>query len=148
MTEFKRVLPNLYISGRPLKGQTLQMHRLGITAVLNLSIKPDPAWGTEYLQDGQPDDGAPRTLLWWSKGLNFADGRMQRGRLLVHCEAGLVRSPSMAYAILRQLGHDPSTAKRLVIRAQPRSWFRYAQDYESKYHPGEQVAPDSIQEHL
>ena len=53
-----------------------------------------------YLCLPSADDGTPRTLEWVRDGVQFASEALRkRGKVLVHCTAGVNRSPSMAYAI-------------------------------------------------
>ena len=107
------------------------MQRQGITAVLNLTIRHDPNWPFPTFQDGTPDDGQHKTSAWFGPGITRALHVMHNGgKILVHCEAGVNRSPSMAYAILRAMGRSPGEATHLVLKAIPKANLRYAADAE------------------
>lgn len=127
---FRAITPTMYVSRRPAKSQIPEMHQLGITAVLNLSQKDDPPWDMAYLHDGQPDDGQPRRRDWWTSGINFALAAMKHGKVLIHCELGVSRSPSMAYAILRTQGHSVEEATHMVLSKVPGATIKYGPDYE------------------
>lgn len=45
-----------------------------------------------------------------------------RSKLLIHCFAGLSRSPAVAWGVLVHLGLSPETALARVLRARPQAW--------------------------
>ena len=92
------------VSGRQPLSNAPTMAHAGITAILNLTIKPDPKWSFVTMNDGEPDDGLPKPPEWFHRGLNFFRSASKHGRVLIHCEAGVNRSPSMAYFSLRSEG--------------------------------------------
>jgi len=54
--------------------------------------------------------------------------------VLVHCHMGVNRGPSMAFAILLGLGHDPVEALRAIRSARPIAAILYAEDAISWWH--------------
>ena len=125
------VTPKIFVSGRQPLSATAAMQRLGITSVLNLTIRHDPNWPFQTMEDGTPDDGLPKAASWFGKGIGFVLRAQHAGKVLIHCEAGVNRSPSMAYAVLRAMGRSPIEAADTVLRAVPRANLRYQQDAES-----------------
>lgn len=126
------VTNRIALSGLQPKSAVYDLQRQGITAVLNLTVRPDPQWPFRFLNDGAPDDGTDKSPAWFGKGIAFAlrtihDG----GKILVHCNAGIHRAPSMVYAILRAMGRSPEEATQLVLRARPIAVLRYAPDAEN-----------------
>lgn len=59
---------------------------------------------------------------WFYKGFEFVLGalRTRKCRVLVHCTAGVSRSPSMVYALLRVQGHSRQDAEQKIRSARPR----------------------------
>lgn len=57
-------------------------------------------------------DSFPRGLLDTIKGVVWTEGR--KGPVLIHCQAGLSRSASAAYAMLRAAGLDHDKALKAV----------------------------------
>jgi protein-tyrosine phosphatase len=100
----------------------------GVTHVLNVS-----STSLAYLYRGTPiqeyyvpteDDRRPKPPEWFWKGIAAARTALglSDGKLLVHCAAGVHRSPAMAYAVLRAvLGVGPSDAWGCIRRARPQA---------------------------
>ena len=128
------VTDKIAVSGRQPKSAMQEMQRMGIKSVLNLTIRHDPNWPFQTTEDGLPDDGLPKPSAWFGKGIGFVLRAQHQGKVLIHCEAGVNRSPSMAYAVLRAMGRSPIEAADLVLRAVPRANLRYQQDAESALH--------------
>lgn len=128
------VTDKIAVSGRQSKTAMSEMQRMGITSVLNLTTKPDPNWPFQTLDDGTPDDGQHKTSAWFGKGIAYVLRAQHTGKVLVHCEAGVNRSPSMVYAILRAQGMSPTEATHRVLTSVPRARLRYAADAEQALH--------------
>lgn len=130
MSPLKWVTPRLAVSGRqPLSAQE-QLRQAGITCIINLTIKPDPKWAIQHFDDGEPDDGLPKPPQWFHRGIEIAKHVMANGKLLVHCESGVNRGPSMAYAILLSQGMSPQDARLQVLHSCHISNIRYQADAE------------------
>jgi dual specificity phosphatase 3 len=54
--------------------------------------------------------------------------RDRQAKVLVHCHMGINRGPSMAYACLLMLGHDPIEAMTMIRSARPIAAIGYAED--------------------
>ncbi|WP_149360705.1 protein-tyrosine phosphatase family protein [Lolliginicoccus suaedae] len=111
--------------------------RHGIRSVVDLRANADDSafWGAagiEYFSHGIEDSGAPIPFDWFSTGVEHILDRWvgQRRHLLVHCEHGAHRSPSLVYAVLLVLGHRPAVAEHIVLRARPGAFLRYSDDAE------------------
>ncbi|MBD8506564.1 dual specificity protein phosphatase family protein [Hoyosella sp. G463] len=109
--------------------------RHGIRSVVDLRADADDSafWGAggiEYFNHGIEDSGAPIPFAWFSIGVEHILDRWvgHRKHLLVHCEHGAHRSPSLVYAVLLVLGHRPEVAEHIVLRARPDAFLRYADD--------------------
>lgn len=126
----KWVTPRLAVSGRQPKSAEHLLQGAGITGILNLTIKPDPKWSIQTLDDGEPDDGQPKPPQWFTRGIHFADAVMAHGKILIHCEAGVNRSPSMAYAVLRSQGMSQGEATNKIFDTCNIRQVRYAADAE------------------
>jgi hypothetical protein len=83
-----------------------------------------------YLWAPTADDGAAKDGSWLVPAVGFALIALAdpNTRLYVHCCLGLRRGPSMVYAILRAQGHNPETARAMVLAARPQADLRYAAD--------------------
>ncbi len=76
------------------------------------------------------DDGGEPGPLWFKAGIRLALVALERpsGRVLVYCQAGVNRGPSMLYAILRALGVDGDEAVDLLSDRRPVVGLRYRAD--------------------
>lgn len=85
-----------------------------------------------YFACPAPDDGAPKPVDWFLDGVAFAAGalRTPTARVLIHCTAGINRSPAMCYALLRLLGDTAADAAAKIARARPLATARYYADAE------------------
>lgn len=73
-----------------------------------------------------PDDGKPREWAWLRDGVAFAHDALRAGsRVLVHCHAGISRSPSMVYAILRTRGMAAQAAEEQIVKNRPIAHLTY-----------------------
>lgn len=85
---------------------------------------------------GVDDAGQRQPDEWFEAGLAAALRAIDTssGRVLVHCHMGVNRGPSMAFAILLGLGHDPVEALRAIRSARPIAAILYAEDAISWWH--------------
>lgn len=112
---------------------TLQV--AGITVVLNLREADERKLlppGLIYLHNPTADDGAPKDAAWFKKSINFALKYLllPDEKIYVHCAAGIQRSPSTCYAILRAFGLGKLEARATVLFHRPVAavGMRYAHD--------------------
>lgn len=116
---------------------------LGVTRVMNLRAgenKPEhitdeaPWWaqaGVGYVVNPMDEDDGKGEVDWFKAGIDYAmESFKGTGKLFLHCNEGLHRSPSMAYAVLLALGIDKKTADKMVIEARPKAELKYAKDAE------------------
>jgi dual specificity phosphatase 3 len=83
-----------------------------------------------YLSHGIPDLGQEVDADWFDDAVDFAlEALTEPGNvLLAHCHAGINRGPSVGFAILLALGHDPIDALELIRRERPFAMIAYAED--------------------
>lgn len=88
----------------------------------------DHAPGVQYMRCGLPDDGDAASDQWFARGLAMATDALAEpdAVLLIHCSNGQTRGPSMAFAVLLDMGQDPVDALRAVLRARPVARAEYA----------------------
>ena len=84
-----------------------------------------------YLYNGTPDDGQPKSVLWFMKSLEFALPALvlPKNKILAHCDAGINRGPSTIYAVMRAQGYNSFLVDALIKAARPATVFGLA--YES-----------------
>lgn len=120
------VLSRLAVGSAPeTAADARRLVSLGVTDVLDVRLKPmdfevnttnaDAIYagtGIRYHSTPVRDDGTQKTPTQYADAVTFArDVLAQRGtKLFVHCAAGLYRSPSFVFAILRALGDSPNVA--------------------------------------
>jgi 8-oxo-dGTP diphosphatase len=118
-----------------------QLEALGITAVIDCRPhgKADRAYARAhsplgYLLNPQPDAGQQMPDRWFVDGVDFALHAMRdpAAQVLVHCELGINRGPSLALAVLLALGMTPERARRAIVSARPIAWVAYA-DHAAKW---------------
>jgi len=95
----------------------------GITTVLNCREEEDPDYVLKtfaclWPQPAQLDDGKNRGIDWFRQGVHWWKGFAldPSTKLYVHCTAGLNRSASMVYALLRTMGLSETDARLLIVR--------------------------------
>ncbi|WP_437718712.1 dual specificity protein phosphatase family protein [Sorangium sp. So ce448] len=128
------VSPNLLIGGFLLPGDVVELRRLGVRAVINVSRELyDPvlalrAAGVEYLRIPCWDMGAP-TLEEAARGVAFLERHIVAGhRVHVHCASGVGRSVTLALCYLATRGGiEVGEALALIERRRPRVALRPVQ---------------------
>ncbi|XP_026064396.1 dual specificity protein phosphatase 16-like [Carassius auratus] len=118
-----RILPHLYLGAETDVTQDALSDR-GISYVLNVSrCCPQPSFlpQSQYLRIPIDDSLRDDLLHWIPQALHFIDGAMSRGcSVLVHCAAGISRSPALAVAyVMYNLKMDLDHAYRFVKERRP-----------------------------
>ncbi|XP_060921527.1 dual specificity protein phosphatase 8 [Labrus mixtus] len=117
------ILPRLYLGAESDVTQD-GLSSLGISYVLSVSrCSPQPSFlpHSRYLRIPIDDSLWDDLLPWIPEALSFIDGAMSSGAsVLVHCAAGISRSPALAVAyIMYSLGLDLDQAYRFVKERRP-----------------------------
>ncbi|KXZ61842.1 Dual specificity phosphatase, catalytic domain [Microbacterium laevaniformans] len=108
----------------------------GVDAIIDCRYERDDAdWVTaaiphmDYLYIGVEDAGWRMQHDWFDAGTNYAIDQMKDGHVvLAHCQAGINRGPSMAFAIMLATGWDALEALSHIRAARPTARIRYAED--------------------
>lgn len=143
MTNLDFIIPQLATGGDLPQNQhdavgVLQKWRsLGITHVVDNRFE----WNDEnlvaehcpeihYLHHGVDDAGQQMPDWWFDIGTQWVRGALQdpQAKVLVHCHMGINRGPSMAYACLLMLGHDPIEAMTMIRSTRPIAAIGYAEN--------------------
>lgn len=117
------ILPRLYLGAERDVTQE-RLASLGISYVLSVSrCSPQPSFlpGSRYLRIPIDDSLWADLLPWIPQALSFIDAAMSSGAsVLVHCAAGISRSPALAVAyIMYSLEMDLDHAYRFVKERRP-----------------------------
>uniref|UniRef100_UPI0037E72FDD tyrosine-protein phosphatase vhp-1 n=1 Tax=Semicossyphus pulcher TaxID=241346 RepID=UPI0037E72FDD len=117
------ILPRLYLGAESDVTQD-GLASLGISYVLSVSrCSPQPSFlpRSRYLRIPIDDSLWADLLPWIPQALSFIDSAMSSGAsVLVHCAAGISRSPALAVAyIMYRLGLDLDQAYRFVKERRP-----------------------------
>lgn len=117
------ILPHLYLGAETDVTQDCLTAR-GISYVLSVSrCSPQPTFlpCSQYLRIPIDDSHRDDLLPWIPEALRFIDGAMSTGgSVLVHCAAGISRSPALAVAyIMYHMGMDLDHAYRFVKERRP-----------------------------
>ncbi|XP_076608932.1 uncharacterized protein LOC143334181 [Chaetodon auriga] len=117
------ILPQLYLGAESDVTQDL-LASLGISYVLSVSrCSPQPSFlpRSRYLRIPIDDSLWDNLLPWIPQALHFIDAAMSSGAsVLVHCAAGISRSPALAVAyVMYSLGMDLDHAYRFVKERRP-----------------------------
>lgn len=118
-----RILPHLYLGAETDVTQDILSAR-GISYVLSVSrCSPQPSFlpSTQYHRVPIDDSLRDDLLPWIPGALRFIDEAVSAGgSVLVHCAAGISRSPALAVAyIMYSLGMDLDHAYRFVKERRP-----------------------------
>jgi dual specificity phosphatase 3 len=83
-----------------------------------------------YFWQGIADLGQEVGTQWFDAGVEFALEALADpdNVVLAHCHAGINRGPSIGFAILLALGHDPVEALEMIRTARPIVMVAYAED--------------------
>lgn len=83
-----------------------------------------------YHDHGIDDSGAPVPGAWFTEGVEliYEHWQLRHRGVLVHCEVGANRSPSLAFAVLLMIGLEPIVAASTIAAARPDVGLRYAAD--------------------
>jgi protein tyrosine phosphatase (PTP) superfamily phosphohydrolase (DUF442 family) len=106
----------------------------GITHIINCRVGVDDnqllRGRAGYLWDPAPDDRKPKPSRWFIDAITFTKAAIKDpgAKVLVHCTGGIDRSPSVAYAILRSMGHSEAEAEHAVLSGRPEARFPYKRD--------------------
>jgi len=88
-----QITDNLFISDYITEKNLFELKRLGITGIVNLSLREDynPSNNFTYLYAGFPDGSyIPYEKL--EEIYEFVERQKKRGKVLIHCLAGVSRS--------------------------------------------------------
>lgn len=118
-----RILPHLYLGAETDVTQDGLSDR-GISYVLSVSrCCPQPSFlpQSQYLRIPIDDSLRDDLLPWIPQALHFIDGAMSLGcSVLVHCAAGISRSPALAVAyVMYSMKMDLDNAYRFVKERRP-----------------------------
>ena len=99
-----RVLPHLYLGNMRDASDLEALERLGVRYVLNVTSKP-PVYelrpGIHYKQLEAADNSFQNLRQFFEEAFDFIDlARDSNSGVLVHCQAGISRSPTIAVAYL------------------------------------------------
>jgi dual specificity MAP kinase phosphatase len=99
-----RVLPHLYLGNMRDASDLEVLERLGVRYVLNVTSKP-PVYelrpGIHYKQLEAADNSFQNLRQFFEEAFDFIDlARDNNSGVLVHCQAGISRSPTIAVAYL------------------------------------------------
>lgn len=87
--------------------------------------------GVAYIHVGTHDHGGSQPHSWFDRGVTGARAVLDadpEAKVLAHCHMGVNRGPSMALAILLDLGWDPIEALDAIRAARPIAAVAYATD--------------------
>ena len=99
-----QVLPHMYLGNMRDASDASVLHGLGVSYVLNVTAKPpsytmDP--GIQYKQLVASDNGLQNLRQFFDEAFAFIDeAKNNRSGVLIHCQAGISRSPTIAVAYL------------------------------------------------
>lgn len=95
------------------------LQSLGFTGLVDLRGGPfEP--NSSFVFSLRNRDGDPWDRIQVEQALDFIADRIQKGRVLVACTAGMSRSASMVIGFLVRTGWDSASAYALVRQARPK----------------------------
>jgi len=137
------VTPNLVLSGDLAADRDEALEQLrgwiqaGVTHIVDVRSEENHDWFVAvhaphitYHWLGVDDDGAPRDADWFEAGVAamLEAWRDPSASVLVHCQMGINRGPSMGFAGMLAVGWDPIEALTAIRRARPIAKVHYAVD--------------------
>ena len=100
----------------------------------------------QYLHIGVDDDGGKMPHSWYEQGTQWIINAIEQDPLavvFVHCHMGVNRGPSMAFAAMLAMGHDPVDAIDKIRSARPVAAVGYAEDALNWFHVSRDIAFDT-----
>jgi protein-tyrosine phosphatase len=98
----------------------------GVTHIINMQIEFDDRhlgvpYGIRVLWNPTDDDFQLKPPELFQRGVEFALEALEdpRGKVFIHCAAGVHRAPMMTLAIMRAMGWELSDAKKLIQKRRP-----------------------------
>lgn len=101
-----------------------------------------------YLHHGVDDDGGQMPHDWFEAGTKWVLDALStdpNAVVFVHCHMGINRGPSLAYATMLAMGHDPAAAIDLIRTNRPVANVGYAEDALDWFHISRDIAADQRQ---
>ncbi|KAF6204905.1 hypothetical protein GE061_019070 [Apolygus lucorum] len=120
-----RVLPFLYVGNARDARDADVLRGRGVSHVLNVTLTPTPApsdaSGVTYRQLPASDSTQQNIKQYFEEAFSFIEeARKNNGSVLVHCQAGVSRSPTIAIAyIMKHRGVTMVEAYKTVKTARP-----------------------------
>lgn len=134
---FDRISGRLWVGGILNPAIIREASSRGVTAVLNVAQELDDSAflrgsNLKAFKAGTWDDKKEKPWSWFSRAIPWALGLLAQPnqQILVHCHAGLHRSTSMAYAIMRAQGFTGRDAASIIQRGRRGSYLDYQNDAE------------------
>jgi dual specificity phosphatase 3 len=132
--------PQLWTGGQrravSMATHVAQLEALGISHVIDCRPEgqPDQAYvqrhapQIDYLHLPQPDVGQAIPDQWFADGVDYALRALNdpAAKVLIHCQLGINRGPSMAFAVLLANGMTPDQARYAIVSARPIARLAYA----------------------
>ena len=98
----------------------------GVTHIINMQIEFDDRhlgvpYGVRVLWNPTDDDFQFKPPELFQRGVEFALESLEhpKGKVFIHCAAGVHRAPMMTLAIMRAMGWELSEAKKLIQKRRP-----------------------------
>lgn len=98
----------------------------GVTHIINMQIEFDDRhlgvpYGIRVLWNPTDDDFQLKPPELFQRGVEFALEAFEhpKGKVFIHCAAGVHRAPMMTLAIMRATGWELSDAKKLIQKRRP-----------------------------
>ncbi|WP_071289572.1 dual specificity protein phosphatase family protein [Mycolicibacterium llatzerense] len=157
--DISQVMPGLWVGAaidafheETALGQIDVILARGIDVVVDCRADADDAalWQTKglaaYHSHGIEDSGAPVPDSWFADGVEliYEHWQLRHRGVLVHCEVGANRSPSLVFAVLLIAGLDPTDAAAIITAARPAAGLRYAADALRWYATFTALGPDEL----
>ena len=153
-----RVLPHLYLGNMRDAGDAAALKRMGIRHVLNVTAKP-PNYSPDpeicYKQLEAADNGVQNLKQFFEQAFEFVELAKSSGSgVLIHCHAGVSRSPTIAVAYLMK--YSPmamSEAYRFVktrrsIISPNLNFMGQLYEYEQGLKSGREISPNFVKQEL
>ncbi|MCX6395712.1 MAG: dual specificity protein phosphatase [Propionibacteriales bacterium] len=137
--DISRVTAHIWVGGAlpedPARARTVAqtIAALGVTHVVDCRSELDDqsAWSAirsvHYANPGIDDGGQQIDDAWFSDQIEHLQRALvdPGAQVLVHCQAGVNRGPSLAFALLLAEGFSPAEAESLIRQARPGAGLRY-----------------------
>lgn len=121
MCDIDNILPGLYLGSNYYNWESLQERNITHILILSEDIQPNFIGKIKYMVVRIPDSNQANILSVIPRCISYIEEGIASGGILVHCLAGISRSPTIVMAYLLYKNYSPTVDEAYNLLRQKRS---------------------------